>query len=826
MTRSSLLRRNLAALSLCATTLLGSVGPAGLVWAGSPLLNNLLPVAGQRGTEVRVIFSGERLHDTDAVLFHTPGLAFKDIEIERHQRVHATLVIAPDAPLGEHQVRLVTRTGVSKMVTFQVIDQPIVKEDEENNNAFDNAQPLEAGKVVLGLVTQEDVDYFSLDAKQGERLSIEINSMRLGRGMSDLSVALLDEDQFEVVSVDDTALLAQDPFVSLIVPEDGRYTIVVRDSAYRGGDNNWYLMKVGSFPRPTAVYPAGGQPGQQMNLRVVGDARGTFIQRITLPDRVDNHYRFFPEIDGQTPPSPHRLRVNNLTNVLEESYPRNNHIRHMESVAPTAAPVAFNGRITESGQQDFFKFSAKQGQKLRLNCYARALGSPLDPVINIFNAADNKHIAGNDDDRGRVDSRMDFDVPADGAYIVRVRDHLRRGGEDFVYRLEVGEQERALRTYLNENDRNAPQSRQAIAVPAGNRFATLIRVDRDRVDGDLDLSIDGLPEGVGYTGWCPNGRNEMPVVFEADHDSPTGYRIVDPRAATRSEADGERVVGGMRHAVPVIQANPNRTMYYASALYSLPVAVTQPAPFRIEADQPAAPLVRGGKKNLRINVVRDEGYEGRVRLFMLWRPPGLGAAGRVEVKPDQDHGLYEISAERNAATNRWPLAVIAFGEGIQGGSVWVSTQLFDVSVSEPFMDGRIDMAAVQQGQTGQVVVKLQHPQAWEGEAQLRLLGLPAETSVEPVTIKHGQEQAVFTVTTSQNTPVGQHKSLLCEIEVPVNGETSTHRFGMGGTLRIDRARPQPAHNNPAPQPNRPEERQLSRLEQLRLEAERERQGGE
>jgi len=820
-------RRKIAALALSSAALLAILpAPA---FAGSPQLANLLPVAGQRGTEVRVSFHGTRLHDADAVLFHTQGLQFKDLQVEKSDRVNATFIITADAPLGEHQVRLVTKTGMTEMQTFQVVDQPIAEEDEANNNAFDQAQPVDAGKVTLGQITREDVDYFTIDAKKGDRLSVEICSMRLGRGMSDLSLALLNEKRFEIAAADDTALLMQDPFVSIRVPEDGRYTIVVRDSAYQGGDNNWYLMRVGSFPRPTAVYPAGGEPGQQLTFRVIGDARGPINLRTTFPDVVDNQYPYFPVIDDEVPASPLRLRINTLTNVLEESYRQNNNIKHMEQVAPTPVPVAFNGRITEENQHDFFKFSATKGQKLRLHCYANALGSPLDPVINIFNAADGKHIEGNDDNGSTIDSRMEFNVPEDGDYIIRVRDHLNRGGDDFVYRLEVGEQERGLRTYLTENDRNNPQERQAIAIPAGNRFATLLRVDRDRVGGALDLRMEGLPEGVSFAGWCPDGRVEMPVVFEANPAAPGGYTIVDPLAASRDDSESDRIVGGMRHSVPLVRANPNQTVYYASDLQSLPVAVTAAVPFRVEAIQPAAPLVREGKMNLRINVVRDEGYKGRVRLFMLWRPPGVGAANRVDVNGDQDHGLYELSAEGNAATTRWPIAVVAMGEGVEGGNVWISTQLFEVEVSEPFITGSIDLAAAEQGGTAQVVVKLEHPHKWEGEAQLKLLGLPAETNVEPVTITPGQEQAVFTVTTTDKTPMGQHKSLLCEVDIPVNGEASTHRFGMGGTLRVDRPRVQQAQNTekPAPQPEQTDApRQLSRLEQLRLEAEQQRKAEE
>lgn len=813
-------------LVLAAAAMLGSLALAGPAFAGSPLLNNVLPVAGQRGTEVRATFYGQRLRDATDILFHTPGISFKDIEVQENNRITATLVIAPDAPTGEHQLRVVTATGVSEMQTFQVVDRPLTEEDESANNSFDQAQPVEQGQLILGRITREDVDYFRVTATKGQRLSIEANSMRLGRGMSDVSLAVLNEQRFEIAGADDTALLTQDPFVSFIAPEDGTYTIVIRDSAYQGDNNNWYLMHIGPFPRPSAVYPLGGLPGETVNLRFLGDPAGVFSQEIVLPAEPDNRFAVFPERDGAVAPSPHRLRVNHLPNVLEQDYSANNHRRDFAGVAPAVLPVAFNGIVSETGQEDYFKFSARKNQKLRIDTYAGRLGSPLDTVVNVLNS-EGKYLEGNDDGQG-ADSVFEFTVPEDGEYLLRVRDHLRRGGADFVYRVEVGERERGLRTYLHEYDRNNPQVRQGVAVPRGNRFAALLRVDRDRVSGDLDVILDGLPQGVGFSGRCPDGRVDMPVVFEADANSPTGFVVVDLLAASRADDPAQRVIGGMRHQVPTIQANPNRTVYYQSELTSLPIAVTEPAPFWVDAVQPTAPLVRGGKMELRINVTRDEGYTGRVRLHMLWKPPGVSAANRVDVSGEQDHGLYEISANGNAPLRRWPLAIVAFGDDIRGGSVWVSTQLFEVKVTEPYITGSIDMAACEQGETVQVVVKLEHPQPWEGEAQLRLLGLPAETTVQTVTVTPGMEQAVFTVNTTGQTPPGQHKSLLCEIDIPVDGEAATHLFARGGTFRVDRPRrPQNAQPTPAPaQPATETPRQLSRLEQLRLEAEREQRGDE
>ena len=63
-------------------------------------------------------------------------------------------------------------------------------------------------------------------------------------------------------------------------------------------------------------------------------------------------------------------------------------------------PLALNGRLEKPGDVDFFKVSAKKGQVWEVECYARRIGSPVDPVVNIYKA-DKASLVGNDDARGQ-----------------------------------------------------------------------------------------------------------------------------------------------------------------------------------------------------------------------------------------------------------------------------------------------------------------------------------------------------------------------------------------------------------------------------------------
>ena len=47
-----------------------------------------------------------------------------------------------------------------------------------------------------------------------------------------------------------------------------------------------YRLHVGNFPRATAVLPAGGKPGETVQVRWIGDPTGEVTTTIKLPDNV------------------------------------------------------------------------------------------------------------------------------------------------------------------------------------------------------------------------------------------------------------------------------------------------------------------------------------------------------------------------------------------------------------------------------------------------------------------------------------------------------------------------------------------------------------
>ncbi len=130
-----------------------------------------------------------------------------------------------------------TATGLSNLKILHIGALPTVEEKEPNTD-FAQPQAVEQNVTVNGRIDREDVDYFSVEAKQGERLSVEIFGMRMGlsggTNYFDPYIAILNEQRREVVKNDDSPLVWNDGLASLIIPEDGNYIIEVRDAAYNG----------------------------------------------------------------------------------------------------------------------------------------------------------------------------------------------------------------------------------------------------------------------------------------------------------------------------------------------------------------------------------------------------------------------------------------------------------------------------------------------------------------------------------------------------------------------------------------------------------------
>lgn len=789
-TNTSPLSARLRPLFLVAIGVAASLATSVTSLAAAPQLSLILPRGVQRGGERELVFQGARLKDAEELLFHgsgaTPPAAFtvKSITPVDDNSFKAVIDVPADCRLGEHLVQVRCRSGLSDFRSFVVGVLPRADE-KEPNGSLEEAQPIEAGVTVQGVVTSEDIDLFAVKATKGQRISVDVEALRLGSYLFDPAIAILDARRFELAAVDDAPIARQDGVLSILAPEDGTYYVQIRETSYGGDGNCRYLLHVGGFPRPTAVYPAGGKAGETVAVTFLGDAAGPIRQDVAVP-AVGDTLSLFPADAGGICPTPLPLRISTFGNTLEQE--PNNDV----AAANTAAPdTAFNGVIETPGDVDCFRFKGAKGQTVALECYARRIRSGLDPLMTLSHA-DGRAIASNDDSRG-PDSFIQQQLPDDGDYVVRVTDHLGRGQSDFVYRVEIDSVRPSLAISIPRIDRYS-QTRQSVAVPRGNRFAVLVNAARANFGGELALEAGSLPAGITmHARTMPAGATQMPVVFEATADAPIAGRLVSLEA--RPTAEEPKVRGRFGNVADFVLGQPNNSVYYASAIDSLAMAVVEPAPFHLEIVQPKAPLVRNGSMGLKVVVKRSEGFTGAVTVEFPYRPGGIGAPPNIQIAADATEGVYPIDADGNAALGTWPIYCI--GQADAGGPVWAASQLATMDVVEPFVAATLARASCEQGQPAQIVCTLEQKTAFEGEAIARLNGLPPETAVPELRFTKDSTQLVFEVATTDKSPVGNHKTPFVETIVTVAGEPVR---GRGGQTELQIAAPSKPAPAPAPAP--------------------------
>ena len=784
--------------------------------AVEPNLGQISPIGVQRGTEVEMTFPGQRLADAKQLLFYSPGFEVKELTAADGS-VKAKVAVAADCRLGIHAVRLASASGISNLRTFTVGPLPEVKEVEPNN-LFTEPQVVQMNVTISGTCANEDLDNYVVELKKGQRLNAEVEGLRLGNVMFDPYVAILNSERFELARSDDASLLYQDSICSIVAPEDGKYIVQVRESSFAGGGAA-YRLHIGSFPRPTAVYPAGGKPGETIQARWIGDAAGEFTTSMVIPTSTDDKPGVYAQDPNGISPSPNPVRVVDLNNALEVE--PNNDVA--TASAGGEAPIALNGIIETANDIDFHKFTAKKGQQLDVRVYARKpIRSPLDSVLVIYNDKGNQIT--NNDDSGGPDSYARFNVPADGTYLISVRDHLNSGGPSYVYRVEISEVKPSIVIGLPEKVQYIPTT---LTVHRGNRMALMVNTQRINFAGDVVLEAANLPPGMTMEALpFSGGKTEVPVLFTvaAADANPSGALT----NLTGKPTDPMQMVpGSFFQRTMLIRGNNNNDVWGHDA-ERMAISLADDAPFKLEVIQPKVPLVRNGSMDLKVVATRAMGYTAPISVKLLYNPNGVGSSVSAVIAENQTETLIPLTANGNAALGVSKIVVLGTGPHA-GGKIETSTGFIDLNVAEQFFRFTLDKGVCEQGKDADYVVKVEKLTDFPGEATCELVGLPNGATTTPIKFTKDAADFEFKVTVAKDARPGKFTTLMTITKFQQDGETVTHTLGPG-ELRIDAPlppkvdAPKPATPSPMPQPmpmpEKPaEKKRLSRLEQLRLEKE-------
>jgi hypothetical protein len=651
-------------------------------------------------------------------------------------------------------------------------------------NAPPEPQLLSLNTTVYGRTQGEDEDTFLINLTEGQRFSVEVTGMQLQtQNPYDPELIVRTPDGKVLKTVGSTPFGRGNPVFSINAPKTGEYTLSLRDATRSGAGECHYIMHVGDFPRPLAALPGGGPAGKQTAFTLIGDPKGD-MRVSASPGATPESMGSVLPLSEVSSPTPVPVRVSNLNNIIEGG---SQVATAAEAVGPaTPLPAAFNGVLKAGKERDFYRFSAKKGQVFEFTVYGRALRSPIDSVLNVYDAKGNS--IGTNDDNGTPDSYLRWTAPADAEFVLGVRDHLERGGPLFAYRVEAVQASPRTKIYLPEMTINSSQDRRAVVVPQGNRYATLVRVKREDWTGAMSLDPLNLPANVRATaGVMDKTVDTVPMVFEAASDAPLAQKLFTFTGAPAETIEGAQPSFRVEHMVNVCE-NGNQRPFYTIKQYDLPIAVTAPIPARIEVPAPSAPAMRGSQFPLKVKLERTGEFKGQVEVTLLYAPPGIATSGLVKIAPEASEATINLSISPDAPLKKWSLCVVAsadFGKG----ATWFSSGIFDVELSEAPLGGSLVRSSISQGATAQMKLKLEQKVPFEGKAKIELMGLPNGVTAEPQEATAETTELVFNLSAKPEASLGIQKAVTAQFTVQKNGIPLTANCATGGIVRVDKGDP-------------------------------------
>ena len=302
------------------------------------------------------------------------------------------------------------------------------------------------------------------------------------------------------------------------MPQDGTYTLEIRDALYRGRQDFIYRVAIGDPALLQAQFPNGSRVGASIGPLSADWSSPAKLDLSQLGAVVSQLPRCTATASGSAKPSAQTITL----------------------------PQLIDGCISHPGDTQVFRFAGHAGDTVVAEVYARRLGSPLDSLLRLRDSAGHV-LAWNDDYEDpragllthQADSYLSFRLPGDGAYSVQVSDAQGHGGDDYHYYLRIGPPQADFALCLVPS---------AINVPAGHTVPiSVTAIRQDGWNGDIEVGLVDAPAGFTLSGTrIPAGQKQVRMTLTAPA-RPTAQPI-------ELHMEGRAQIGGQMVSRPVIPA--------------------------------------------------------------------------------------------------------------------------------------------------------------------------------------------------------------------------------------------------------------------------------
>ncbi len=612
-----------------------------------PRLDYLMPCAGKTGTSFEVEVRGDHLGKIEGLLFSHPGIKAKLLPekndpvdpikggnkkkppSETVQRFQVT--IAPNTPLGMHDVRVVGFGGISIPKTFIVSDLNELAEEEVNDDVPE-AQKLNINSGVTGvLIEQDDVDYFQFEAKKGQRIILSCLAYSIdSRAEPYLQVF----DKKGRLLGSNHSFSETDALLDISLPRDDTYLVRVCSLNYfSGGFDHTYRLKISTTPWIDAVYPCVLQPGKANKVTVYGanlpggkidpSARigSRILEKLVTTIQVPNDPAKLRLLDFHRPIKPASAHLDGMTfrlkNAQGYSNPTlltfatanvvlENRENDTEAKAHRLKPdCEVAGTLEKNADEDWYSFTAKRGEVLFIDLYGERIGSPVDLELEIKDVTTKSTIAQLDDDdnsptdmqfyaRNNDPPTFRFVSPRDGEYRLRVTNKKSSvpGGPHLGYRLRLSQGNPDFRIVVMPP---LPASWASCRLrQRGKQALNVFVIRRDGWNGEVELRADELPPGV----TCPPqvvpvGATVSQLVLSMDTNAKPWNGLIKVKGI--GNIKGKKVVQEARSATVTYPLAKTELALPARLNRGIAMAMRKDVPFTLEARVPRDLTIEQGK---------------------------------------------------------------------------------------------------------------------------------------------------------------------------------------------------------------------------------------
>ena len=339
--------------------------------------------------------------------------------------------------------------------------------------------------------------------------------------------------------------------------------------------------------------------------------------------------------------------------------------------------VVVNGRISEPGEVDKYRFAVQAGQEWMIETQGAILGTSRLYTLLVLRDQDGRKLASAGDQPpeellSNISTRAEtFGDPALGLRVpediteleVSVEDLLGRGGPEFAYRLVARRQPADFIVRLDDTHVN---------IPRDGSTRVSVTLDRRGYDGTVRIVAEGLPESVSVEG------GNIPAEFggmTTQRNSRTGQLILTApadmelgRSAISLYAEG-RTADGRRIRRPVLTSQvvtpiagaQQRPLRLPGDSGTIDAVVTAPAPARLELLSPRnLRLIQGLKHDIKWAYRTDESGVRALSPTRLTNAPAvanLRVLGDAKIKPGDPEGTLEMNTTMGTPAMRFDMVL-------------------------------------------------------------------------------------------------------------------------------------------------------------------------